>query len=122
METRNLYLTLLVMESAVLLWSAVQPGGTLPTLPGVILRQGDLEHFVAYAVYGFLMERAMNGFGMGRNRYLYAIAAAGLFAAGTEALQMLVPSRSADVLDWTIDMAGIALGTLTCRVKRGISW
>ena len=103
---------ILFAESVFLVYMALLPSGAVPSAPGFLfLRGGDLEHFIAYVIYGFLMERTLGSMKIIKNRYAKALVLASFFALGTELLQAFVPSRYPDVLDWLVDSIGCAIGS-----------
>ncbi|HET6231994.1 MAG TPA: VanZ family protein [Longimicrobiaceae bacterium] len=69
-----------------------------------------VEHGTAYAVLGFLIERAWTLSG-GRGRgWLIPFVAGSLYGVSDEIHQVFVPGRSADPRDWIADSAGVLLG------------
>lgn len=69
-----------------------------------------LVHFGMYAVFGWLTARALVE--RSAPRLAAAIGALALFAALDELHQVLIPGRSASVLDWLADAAGLVAGLL----------
>jgi VanZ family protein len=84
-----------------------------------VLRLGDLEHFIAYAVYGFLVNRALVCFACNNKRNILIAAMAGSLVGGLcETIQFFVPYRTADAIDWAIDTIGSFAGAaLSSRFK-----
>lgn len=75
------------------------------SLPGPGVQHADkAAHFAAYAVLGALL-----AFAAARTGWPLAVAAALgiLYGASDEVHQMFVPGRSASVLDWLADVAGV---------------
>ncbi len=112
------YLSLAAAETVALMWLSLLP--SVYSVPsGGPLRPGDIEHFAAYAAYGFLWRRViLNMAGAregGKRTALYGIAlpaAIGSLVGGaSEAVQMLVPFRTADPLDLLADAAGSLFGS-----------
>jgi VanZ family protein len=79
-----------------------------PSLP-VSLESGSdkIAHFLAYAVFGWLIARAFAFAGI---HALAAVAVGVLFGATDEWHQSFVPGRSAEVGDWVADSLGIVTG------------
>jgi hypothetical protein len=111
------YLSLAVAETIALIWfSSIPSAEFVPT--GVLLRPGDLEHFIAYSVYGFLWSRVFVNFneirGKRENRILFGLILPLLIGsvagAACETIQLFVPTRVADMLDWAIDAFGSFFG------------
>jgi VanZ family protein len=114
---RLILLMLAITESVALVWFSVLPSIEVVPAAG-LLRPGDLEHFAAYSVYGFLWAGVF-GYtarsSKGRNRmmiagFIFPFAIASAMGAFCEALQLFVPTRTADVLDWLIDSLGATFG------------
>jgi VanZ family protein len=73
-----------------------------------------LQHIGVYAVLGWLVARPLtrvHGLPV-RRAATFAIVIASLYAVTDEWHQSLVPTRSADALDWIADTVGAALGQL----------
>ncbi|MBI4181688.1 MAG: VanZ family protein [Candidatus Aenigmarchaeota archaeon] len=96
-----------LLESAALLVLAVLPAALLPQLGAPGMRAGDAGHLLGYLLYGFLLAGACSLQGRGAGRVLAIGAGMGLL---TEVLQLAVPFRTFDLLDWGVDVAGTALG------------
>jgi VanZ family protein len=106
---------LFVAESMFLVYMAFQPGYAVPSFHIPFLRGGDMEHLLAYLVYGFLALGAFARRFMGRELILLAIGWCCLFAGLTEGIQAFVPSRFADPADWVVDVLGSSAGILVSR-------
>jgi len=108
---------LFVAESAFLIYMAFQPGYAVPTFHFPFLRGGDLEHFLAYLVYGFLGFRTFSLRFGSRKSLLASLLFCSLFGGLTEGIQAFVPTRFADPADWLLDAigscAGIAISSKT---------
>lgn len=111
------YLSLAIAETIVLLWFSFIP--SISFVPsGGFLRLGDLEHFVAYSVYGFLWSGGFAVFNKIRkkekNRILFSLvlplAIGSLVGALCETIQFFVPTRTADMFDWSADTLGSFFG------------
>lgn len=111
------YLLLAAAETIALVWFSFLPSVEFART-GAPLRPGDLEHFVAYGVYGFLLSRLFGHFA-GRRKFLFTLilplAVGSLVGLTCETIQLFVPTRTADALDWAMDalgaFCGAALGT-----------
>ena len=69
-------------------------------------------HLMAYAVFAFLVARAIYARGISRSRTVtIAVLICGLYGVSDEIHQAFVPSRTPDVLDAWFDLAGSLLGT-----------
>ncbi len=113
----RIYVLLFAAESIFLVYMALQPGYAVPTLHIPFLRPGDLEHFLAYLVYGLL---AYGTFGQrlgGRKLVIMTLGWCMIFAGFTEWLQVLVPTRFADPADWLVDAMGSVTGIVIARRK-----
>ena len=78
-----------------------------------------LAHLAEYAVLGLLLYRAfVKGPGLASGRaVIVSIAVWALFAASDEFHQLLVPGRSARVMDVVFDASGAAIALLTLRLR-----
>ena len=78
---------------------------SLPTVPAPEVPYIDkVAHFGAYAVLGALLAFAAD---RSRTPLAAAVLLGVLYGASDEVHQMFVPGRSADVLDWCADAAGV---------------
>ncbi len=115
-KTFCICLFLALAETIFLVWFSFLPSVSVVT-PEVLLRPGDLEHVAAYAVYGFLWAKVLGHYWTdARKRALLALllpaAIGSLVGGGCEFIQMFVPTRTADVMDWLADTLGSLLGAL----------
>ena len=109
---------LAVLESIVLVYFSIMPAPAVPG-PGIpFLRPGDIMHFLGYMVYGFLLATA---FGSSRkNAMLMALLIGSGFGLFTEFLQLFVPMRYMDFMDWAVNTAGAGTGgLLVARIGTG---
>ena len=93
------------------------PQPTLPDVPG----SDKLAHFAAFAILAFLLWRFAESFNRGLSRRFAWIAMfwLGVYAAADEYLQELPgTNRSASLLDWLADFAGVAAVLLLLEVRR----
>ena len=75
-------------------------------------------HFAMFAVCAFLSFRAWNG----RLGAAAMLAALLIFAALTESLQMVIPGRSGDLMDFLADATGVLMGFWWYRRSTGSEW
>jgi len=101
---------LFAAESLFLFCIALQPGYAIPAVRIPFLREGDIEHLLAYLAYGFLAFRAFSMRFQKRQNILVSVAWTMLFAGLTEGLQAFVPTRFADPADWFVDVMGSLVG------------
>jgi VanZ family protein len=99
-----------------LLWAALIliltsiPGSHLPVLP---FRNFDkIVHLTIYGVLGWLTARAWANGSRISAVALAAIALISCFGALDEWHQQFIPRRSTDLLDWTADTTGAAIGVM----------
>ena len=102
------YLSLVVLGTFVLLWFSFLPSIDFVRID--FMRLGDLEHFVAYAVYGFLLHRVFRYFLSGKESVLLSIVIGSLIGGLCETIQYLLPYRVGDVIDWGVDVLGSFVG------------
>ena len=92
------------VESALLLYFSLVSTIPVTGIPGP--RAGDGDHYLAYLLYGLLLIGVYHQKG---RKWLYPVLLVGAnFAFLTEALQLLVPERVFDPLDWVANMLGIS--------------
>jgi len=108
-----IFLSLVIAETITLLWLSFLP--SVPAVRTGIFRLGDLEHLIAYAVYGFLLNRVFSyNSRTKKQQLLFAVilpfAVGSLVGGVCETIQLFVPTRVADVLDWGIDTFGSLAG------------
>ncbi len=103
-----IYLSLVILETFVLLWFSFLP--SVDFIRTGFLRLGDLEHFVAYAVYGFLLHRVSKYFLGGKESLLLSLVIGSFLGGMCETIQYLLPYRIGDVIDWGIDTLGSFVG------------
>ena len=99
-----------------LLWAAFIliltsiPGSHLPVLPS---RNFDkVVHLAIYGVLGWLTARAWSSRSRVTAAALAVVLLISCFGALDEWHQQFIPQRSMDLLDWTADTAGAAIGVL----------
>src|SRR5256885_1330311 len=105
--------TLLVLALLLVYWGIIFRGTHTPG-PGA-LQVGTWDkvvHFSAYLGLALLLCLAGTSFFRSPRRlYFGVIALAALYGMVDELTQLLVPGRTAELLDWLADVAGAALGT-----------
>jgi hypothetical protein len=107
-------------------WLALFISTHVPKLPRIGPPAGGdkIAHFVGYALLAFLTCTVL----LRRSRWSRGTALAilaGLTAYGVvdELLQIPIPNRSADFLDWLFDAMGAAAGIITFRVvQKTLAW
>ena len=111
---KYLYLSLSIIETALLIYLSVQPYKTAvmkPLLP--MMRSGDIEHFLAYSIYAMLLINTSRAFNKSERYFLFF----GLIIASfTEAVQTIVPNRYGELMDMLINYFGLFIGTIFMRL------
>lgn len=98
--------------TALILVAVLLPGSSLPDTPGI----PGLDKMVHLALFLMLAVSVQLDFNLsGFRRLSLAAAALIVFSSLTEALQLFVEGRSADVLDLLADMAGLLAGLVARR-------
>lgn len=107
---------LIVLETVVLLYLSFQPSP--PVAPRVFLRAGDLEHIIAYLVYGGMWALLLRDMDF-KKRLLVAVVVGSALGVSSELIQGFVPGRVADPVDWLLDTGGAGIGGIIQKtVKR----
>ncbi|HJW96814.1 MAG TPA: VanZ family protein [archaeon] len=106
---------LFVAESAFLFYMALQPSSAVPTFGFPFFRNGDLEHFLAYLVYGILGYKTFSMKCSPKKSLTLSLSFCMLFAGFTEGIQAFVPTRVADPADWIVDSIGSGAGIYALR-------
>ncbi len=83
------YLLLVVAETFVLLWFSFLP--SVDFIRTGFTRLGDLEHFIAYTVYGFLLHRVFGYFFSRRESVVFSVAVGSLVGGGLRGLAASAP-------------------------------
>jgi VanZ family protein len=104
------YLLLAVADTLVLFWFSFLP--SVDFVRTGFLRLGDLEHFIAYTVYGFLLQRVFGCFFSRKESVVFSVVIGSLVGGICEVSQHLLPYRVGDAVDWGIDTVGSFLGGL----------
>lgn len=110
-----------IIESTVLRhWLAVLLLCVLIFLPSLIhlpMPKGPVcdkvAHLLVYGVAGFLVLRGARSLPLGQNRLIaivFAFLMAATIGAADEVIQLFVPSRQMDRVDFLFDLAGIVAG------------
>ena len=99
-------------------WGLMFLGTHLPMPPKTHVNMSDkLQHALAYAGWAFLVIGVVRAFRPRRwSTYLVVIAVGAAYGVADELTQLLVPNRSAELLDWLADLTGLALGAATFAV------
>jgi VanZ family protein len=107
---------LLIIESITLLYYSLLPYPDLPiTVPS---GKGYIEHFIAYFVYGFLLERVLKHTRLKNHRILLTLIIGSVFGGLNEIVQGFVPGRYTDIIDWLFDMVGSGIGGFVSKKFR----
>lgn len=110
---------LFVAESVFLFYMSLQPGYAVPSFHIPFFRPGDMEHFLAYLVYGFLGYKTFSLKCSPQESLMISLVVCGLFGGFTEGIQAYVPTRFAYPLDWLVDVMGSFAGIfISTRIKR----
>lgn len=113
----NPFKALALAESALLILLSFLPASTVP-VSGAGATRGELEHFLAYTLYGFLAGGALT---LRKNALLWALVAGAGMGLLTEAIQLFVPTRFFDLNDLALDILGAAEGgILSTLLIRGL--
>lgn len=106
----GILLVLVLAETVFILWLSVVPA--FGVVEAGFFRPGDLEHVLAYAVYSFLVFLLSRHFTSGRKLFLFSFMAGSLLGGVSEILQLTVPYRSGELLDFSVNVAGSLAGSL----------
>ncbi len=106
---RRVALVLALLWAGLLYYLSDQPGLHMPQLFSL---QDKLVHLAVYAVLGALAmaSRPLSATERRGIEYWRVCVLVAIYAALDELHQYFVPGRSADVLDWLADCAGVLLG------------
>ena len=102
-----------LIETVLLFYFSVASLPAAEPAPG--LRLGDMEHFVAYLIYGILAERVLSYTKFRNHRWSLALLIAVAVGGLNEVIQAFVPGRVTDVLDFAYDGAGAIVGVTIFR-------
>ena len=121
----QVYLSLVIIETTALIWFSFIPAAEFVPSGGFV-RPGDAEHLIAYLVYGFIWSELFATCAKTDKtkwinilfRFFLPAAAGSILGGICESIQLFIPTRNADVLDWAIDMTGSLFGAvLSMRFK-----
>lgn len=104
-----------------LYWSLLFVATHMPMHVGRSVRvpSDKLVHFVSYAVLAALLAWTLSGTARLRATWLLVLLVlVGAYGAVDELTQALVPSRTADLMDWVADVSGAACGLLAVALLR----
>lgn len=105
------YLFLASAETFVLLYFSFLPS-IVTTEPIFWFRPGDMEHLIAYLIYGLLLSGVFSRFSKSKwVTILDAVLIGCAVGVICETIQMFVPTRVADTTDATIDGIGVLIGS-----------
>ncbi len=96
----------------------IDPGGAIGKISGLdkLLHGGE---FLLFFLIGF---KALDSLaGTNRGKLVALIAGSLIFAGITEASQMAVGFRSASIVDWYADFAGIGVGLISVKLASWLS-
>ena len=96
-----------VLVVMLILVAVLLPGSSLPEAPGII-GFDKLVHFAMFLTLAIAVELDFKPVGL--RSMLLVVFLALAFSAITEALQLLVEGRAAEMLDMLADMAGFGVG------------
>lgn len=103
-----------IVWAAVIVFVSTRPGSELPAT-GVPF--GDkLLHFAEYALLGLLFSLPLRDL---PRHAIVVLAVGAAFAGIDEAIQSMVPGRSADAWDFAVDVAGLLIAVTVDSVLRG---
>jgi VanZ family protein len=107
----HIYLFLAILETGFLIYFSFLPSVSIAR-PAFIFRLGDIEHFVAYFVYGFLLNRVFRYYVNSIRKVIILSFVIGVLVGGlNETIQFFVPFREADVTDVIVDGSGSFFGS-----------
>jgi VanZ family protein len=119
------YFSLAIAETFTLFWFSLLPSVTFVSTGG--LRPGDIEHLAAYLVYGFLWTGFFRFFARITKRRVPGILLlviplliGSAVGATCETLQLFVPGRVADPIDWAIDTLGAFCGAFAASKLKNL--
>ena len=99
-------------------WGLMFLGTHMPMPPKTHVSMNDkLQHAGAYAGLAFLLlvaVRAVRERSLGL--YLAVVALGAMYGVADELTQLLIPNRSAELLDWVADVTGLLLGAAALGV------
>ncbi len=98
----------LILWTAFMLLVLLTPGDRVPTFGWDIPGADKAAHAVLFLLQALLLQRAWSA-DAATAVALRTLAVVVPFAAATELMQLLVPGRSADILDFLLDCAGAVM-------------
>lgn len=102
------FLFLAIAETLLLLWFSFLPGVDL--IVTGFLRVGDLEHFLAYGIYGFLLGNLFRYFTNNKKAILFSFLVGSAVGGISEGIQLFLPYRAGDAIDLAVDSVGSFFG------------
>ena len=104
---RGAVLPVLIYAGLILALSSI-PGSAMPF--GRLLSYDLLLHFAEYAIFGFLLARAVRYWlAEPYQIFLLTLALVAAFAALDEVYQSMIPERISSLEDWLADLVGATL-------------
>jgi VanZ family protein len=110
--------TVLIYLPLIIYWIVLFVATTIParSVPSLGIGGDKVAHFFAYLILSVLLYLTLSfqkksSFGQ-RNAILLTLAVAICYGVFDELHQMLVPGRSAELLDWIADSLGASFGVL----------
>lgn len=108
-----IYTSLVILETLVLIYLSFQPS-IVVVRPEILIRIGDIEHFITYSIYGFLLQRTFRYFFQSTRMTIISSFMVGCMVGGlSETIQHFIPYREADMIDWIVDSIGSLFGSYT---------
>ncbi|MBU0530528.1 MAG: VanZ family protein [Candidatus Aenigmatarchaeota archaeon] len=110
---------LFLLETFFLFYYSIQIITIVEPTPG--FRLGDIEHIVAYLVYGLLAERMLSYTRFRQHRWHLAILISIAVGGLNEFIQSFVPGRFTDLIDLSYDVIGSIIGASIGGLRREAS-
>jgi len=109
---KKIFLLITTVWTALILYYSIIPApevpGAGPTVSGTIL------HLAAYFVYGLLLRKTVGCFSSSKTKTIVFSVLIGIaLGAFTEAIQLFIPNRFADIFDFAADAVGVFVGAKT---------
>ncbi len=102
------FLCLAIFETFALFWFSLVPSVGFVNIG--FMRLGDPEHLTAYILYGFLVYNVLKYF-LGEKTGVLVSIVIGSFVGGLcETIQLFLPYRAGDIIDFGIDVLGSFTG------------
>jgi VanZ family protein len=120
MEIKKIiYASLSVIWTTAILYFSIMPAPELPAVGPNL--SGFIQHLTAYLIYGLLLQRTFSRFSVPRRNAIVASVLAGLILGiFTEAIQLFIPNRVADIVDFVADIIGVLIGSVLAAYTKNI--